>query len=40
MGIKGIGEFFVVGVVAAIVNVVYYVIGKCIRDLFIILDKL
>ena len=40
LGIKGLGEIGIVGVAAAIANVIYHATGKRVRDLPITLDKL
>ena len=39
-GVKGLGEIGIVGVAAAIANVVHHASGKRIRDLPITIDKL
>ena len=40
LGIKGVGEFGIVGVAAAIANAVYHATGKRVRDLPITIDKI
>ena len=39
LGVKGIGEIGITGVVAAIANAVYHATGKRVRDLPVTLDK-
>jgi xanthine dehydrogenase YagR molybdenum-binding subunit len=40
LGVKGVGEIDIVGVAAAIANVIYHATGKQVRDIPITLDKL
>lgn len=40
MKVKGVGEFGICGVVVVVVNVVYNVMGVCVWDYLIMLDKL
>lgn len=40
LGGKVVGELGIVGVVVVVVNVVFYVMGICVCDFLIMLDKL